>query len=47
VPAEWASAQVKQGKETTKLAVQKDDRGAYVQYRVRPNAGVVRIDQAQ
>jgi hypothetical protein len=46
VPAQWASARVTQGKDSKTLPVQKEG-GSYVQYRVLPNAGVVRIEKAQ
>jgi peptidoglycan/xylan/chitin deacetylase (PgdA/CDA1 family) len=47
VPAQWTSAQVTQGPESKKVAVQNDAGGSYVQYRVIPNAGVVRLARAQ
>lgn len=45
VPAQWTSAKVTQGRDIKTIPVQKD--GAYVQYRVMPNAGAVRIEKAQ
>ena len=47
VPAQWTSAQVTQGTESKKVAVQNDAGGSYVQYRVIPNAGVARLARAQ
>jgi peptidoglycan/xylan/chitin deacetylase (PgdA/CDA1 family) len=47
VPPQWTSAQVTQGKDSKKVAVQKDAAGSYVQYHVTPNAGVVRLARAQ
>jgi peptidoglycan/xylan/chitin deacetylase (PgdA/CDA1 family) len=47
VPAGWTSAQVTQGRDVKKVAVQKDAAGSYVQYHVLPNAGPARIVRAQ
>jgi hypothetical protein len=46
VPATWTSARVTQGKDSRTIPVQKDGE-TYVQYRVKPNSGVVRIEKAQ
>jgi peptidoglycan/xylan/chitin deacetylase (PgdA/CDA1 family) len=45
VPAGWAAAQIKQGKDTQKVQVQKDATGSFVQYHVLPNAGPARIEK--
>jgi peptidoglycan/xylan/chitin deacetylase (PgdA/CDA1 family) len=47
VPADWTSAQVRQGKETRTVAVQREGSESYVQYRVTPNAGVVRLERGR
>ena len=44
VPAQWASVRVRQGRETTTVPVQRDASGAYVLYRITPNAGVARLE---
>jgi hypothetical protein len=45
VPAEWTSARVRQGQDTKTFPVLKHERGSYVQYHVKPNAGAVRIEK--
>jgi peptidoglycan/xylan/chitin deacetylase (PgdA/CDA1 family) len=47
VPAAWTSAQVAQGKDVKKLAVEKDSTGSFVQYHVLPNGGPAKITRAQ
>jgi peptidoglycan/xylan/chitin deacetylase (PgdA/CDA1 family) len=47
VPAQWASARVRQGRETTTVPVQRDASSAYVLYRIAPNGGVARLEAAK
>jgi len=47
VPAEWTSVQVRQGKETHTVPVQRESGGSYVQYRIAPNGGVARLERAR
>jgi peptidoglycan/xylan/chitin deacetylase (PgdA/CDA1 family) len=47
VPADWTSAQVRQGKETRTLAVEREGGDSYVQYRLAPNAGVARLERGR
>jgi hypothetical protein len=47
VPAQWTEAQVRQGRMTAAVPVQRDASGAYVQYRVAPNAGAARLERAK
>jgi hypothetical protein len=45
VSAQWTSVQVRQGRAATTVPVQHDASGAYVQYRIAPNAGTARIER--
>jgi peptidoglycan/xylan/chitin deacetylase (PgdA/CDA1 family) len=47
VPADWTSVQVRQGKETRTVPVQREGSVAYVQYRITPNGGVARLERGQ
>jgi peptidoglycan/xylan/chitin deacetylase (PgdA/CDA1 family) len=47
VPAEWATAQFRQGAEMRKIPVQRDAGNAFVQYRIAPNGGVARLERGQ
>jgi len=47
VPAEWTSAQVRQGTTTSRVPVQREGGESYVQYRVAPNAGVARLERGK
>lgn len=44
VPAQWTSVRVRQGRATATVPVQRDASGAYVLYRIVPNAGVARLE---
>ena len=45
VPAEWISAQVTQGTQTRTIPVQRESGESYVQYRIAPNGGAVRLQR--
>jgi peptidoglycan/xylan/chitin deacetylase (PgdA/CDA1 family) len=47
VPADWTSVQVRQGRQTTNVPVQREGSESYVQYRVAPNAGAVRLERGR
>jgi peptidoglycan/xylan/chitin deacetylase (PgdA/CDA1 family) len=47
VPAQWTSAKATQGRDSSTTRVQQDATGTYVQYRMMPNGGAVRIERAQ
>ena len=44
VPAQWTSVRVRQGRENATVPVQRDASGAYVLYRITPNAGAARLE---
>ena len=45
VPAQWTSAEFRQGNVTRTVPVQRDGQNAYVIYRIMPNSGVARLRQ--
>ena len=47
VPSSWTSADVRQGNARTVVPVRREAARAFVQYRVVPNASVVRIEEAR
>lgn len=47
VPPQWTTALIAQANGTTTVAVKTDAAGSYVEYRVTPNTGVVRIQRAR
>jgi hypothetical protein len=47
VPSSWTSADVRQGNARTVVPVRREADRAFVQYRVVPNASVVRIEEAR
>jgi peptidoglycan/xylan/chitin deacetylase (PgdA/CDA1 family) len=47
VPADWTSAQVRQGNQTRTVPVQRERGAAYVHYRVAPNGGVVQLQRGR
>jgi hypothetical protein len=47
VPADWTSVQIRQGRQRTNVPVQREGSESYVQYRVAPNAGVVRLERGR
>ncbi|HSF53716.1 MAG TPA: polysaccharide deacetylase family protein, partial [Algoriphagus sp.] len=46
IPAEWTSAQVSQGDQSSTVEIQKDEKGSFVVYDVKPGGGEVRVEMA-
>ena len=47
VPAQWTSAEFRQGSVTRTVPVQRDGQNSYVTYRIMPNSGVARLRQGK
>ena len=47
VPAQWTAVQVRQGRAAARVPVLRDASTSYVLYKIAPNGGVARLEQAQ